>query len=138
MKTYNTNLASEFFVLASLYRLGFNAFITLGNKKSVDIIVESNNGTQLTIDVKGMKGKTSFPIDNVMESANKKSHFLIFVAFLDKMEDPSAYPEIYILPHNKVKDFVYQNPAKTRKTVNLSTLRNKGSSYKNCWRLLEK
>jgi hypothetical protein len=36
---YNTNLASEFYVLSMLYRLGFDANLTLGNKKSVDIAV---------------------------------------------------------------------------------------------------
>jgi hypothetical protein len=29
MKGYNTNLASEYYVLATLYRLGFDAYITL-------------------------------------------------------------------------------------------------------------
>jgi hypothetical protein len=38
-KTCNTNLASEFFVLSALHRLGLDAVLTLGNKKSVDIAV---------------------------------------------------------------------------------------------------
>ena len=36
---YNTNLASEFYVLSMLYRPGLDANLTLGNKKSVDIAV---------------------------------------------------------------------------------------------------
>jgi len=36
---YNSNRASEFHVLACLYRLGHDAALTLGNKKSVDIAV---------------------------------------------------------------------------------------------------
>jgi hypothetical protein len=36
---YNTNLAAEFYVLSVLHRLGFDANLTLGNKKSVDIAV---------------------------------------------------------------------------------------------------
>ncbi len=39
-KSQNTNLASEYYVLSMLYRIGANAYLTLGNKKSVDIIVE--------------------------------------------------------------------------------------------------
>ena len=31
---YDTGMASEFLVLSNLYRLGVNAFISLGNKKS--------------------------------------------------------------------------------------------------------
>jgi hypothetical protein len=30
---YDTGMASEFLVLSNLYRLGVNAFISLGNKK---------------------------------------------------------------------------------------------------------
>lgn len=33
----NTNLASEYFILSCLYRVDANAYLTLGNKKSVDI-----------------------------------------------------------------------------------------------------
>lgn len=33
----NTNLASEYFILSCLYRVGANSYLTLGNKKSVDI-----------------------------------------------------------------------------------------------------
>ena len=38
MTNYNTNLASEFYVLSMLHRLGSDASLTLGNKKSVDIV----------------------------------------------------------------------------------------------------
>lgn len=33
----NTNLASEYFILSCVYRVGANAYLTLKNKKSVDI-----------------------------------------------------------------------------------------------------
>lgn len=54
-KGHNTNLAAEFYVLSILYRLGINAHLTLGNKKSVDIVVEKEDKV-ITIDVKGLKG----------------------------------------------------------------------------------
>ena len=38
MKGYNTNLASEYYVLSTLYRLAFDSFITLENKKRIDKI----------------------------------------------------------------------------------------------------
>jgi hypothetical protein len=60
---YNTNLSAEYHVLSMLYRKGLNAYLTLGNKKSVDIIVEKENGTIITIDVKGLAGKTCWPMD---------------------------------------------------------------------------
>ena len=55
MTKYNTNLASEFYVLSMLHRLGANAALTLGNKKAVDIIVANENGSTTTIDVKGLE-----------------------------------------------------------------------------------
>ena len=54
MTTYNTNLAAEFYVLSMLHRLGFDASLTLGNKKAVDIVVVRDSGNVVTIDVKGL------------------------------------------------------------------------------------
>ncbi len=50
---YNTNLAAEFHVLSVLHRLGVDATLTLGNKKSVDIAVIKGAGRSITVDVKG-------------------------------------------------------------------------------------
>ena len=57
MSKYNTNLASEFHVLSMLHRLGLDAVLTLGNKKMVDIVVTSDEGELITIDVKGIAKK---------------------------------------------------------------------------------
>ena len=54
IERYNTNLASEYYVLSMLYRLGFDAYLTLGNKKSVDIIIEKGNDI-LTIENEQLK-----------------------------------------------------------------------------------
>jgi hypothetical protein len=39
---FNTHLAAEFLVMSALYRLGANALLTPGNKKTVDIVVEKH------------------------------------------------------------------------------------------------
>jgi len=57
-KGYDTNLASEFYVMFVLHRLGCNATITLGNKKAIDIVVTRGAGEAVTIDVKAVAGKT--------------------------------------------------------------------------------
>ena len=77
MTTYNTNLAAEFYVLSLLHRLGAEANLTLGNKKAVDIVVVGDAGDTITVDVKGLAGKTSWPVDNVKELREK--HFIILV-----------------------------------------------------------
>ncbi|MBK7562889.1 MAG: hypothetical protein IPI21_00720 [Propionivibrio sp.] len=74
---YNTNLAAEFYVLSVLHRLGADATLTLGNKKSVDIAVVKGEGNTVTVDVKGLAGTTSWPVDNV--KGVKNNHFLVFV-----------------------------------------------------------
>jgi len=137
MKGYNTNLASEYYVLATLYRLGFDAYITLGNKKGIDIILNLNDEKQLTIDVKGLQGTTLFPLDNVNEHADKPHHFIVFLSFLNKMDDINIVPEMFVIPHNRVKDFLYQNPKGNRKGINLSMLRNSAKEYKNNWNQLK-
>ena len=76
---YNTNLASEFFVLSILYRLGLDANLTLGNKKSVDISVVLGPGRAVTIDVKAVKGKMDWLMGNVPDTA-KPNHFVVLVS----------------------------------------------------------
>jgi len=63
--TYNTNLASEFYVLSMLRHLGVDALLTLGNKKAVDIIVANENGTITTIGVKRFEGSYVQPATNI-------------------------------------------------------------------------
>lgn len=138
MKGYNTNLASEYYVLSMLYRQGFDAYITLGNKKGIDIILNMNDKKQLTIDVKGLQGKTLFPLDNVNDQADKPNHYVVFLSFLNKMSDPSVLPEIYILPHNDLKEIMYHNPKGNRKGINLSMLRFKAEGYRNNWEILKR
>jgi hypothetical protein len=62
---YNTNLAAEFYVLSMMHRLGAEANLTLGNKKSVDIASVRGAGDVITIDVKGLAGSTAWPVDNL-------------------------------------------------------------------------
>ena len=137
MKGYNTNLASEYYVLATLYRLGFDAYITLGNKKGIDIIINLNNVRQITIDVKGLQGTTLFPLDNVDESLVKPNHYIVFLSFLNKMSDTTVVPEMYIVPNNKLTELMYRNPKGNRKGINLSELRLNGRDFLNNWEILK-
>ncbi len=79
MHGYDTNLAAEFYVLSVLHRLGMSATLTLGNKKSVDIVVAHDAGDFITIDVKGLAGTSNWPVDNLRPGKTK--HFIIFVTF---------------------------------------------------------
>lgn len=144
-KHQNTNLASEFYILSMLYRIGANASLTLGNKKSVDIVIEKGEKV-ITIDVKGLRDTSIFPLDNW--SKKDENHYLIFVSFLKKIDDPLCVPEIYIVPSLDIekkfkelrgKSLLYHNPggikgtAPKRKGVKLSCLRKLKMKYLYKW-----
>lgn len=128
---YNTNLAAEFYVMSVLHRLGADAALSLGNKKSVDIAVVRGAGDTITIDVKGLAGTTSWPVDNVQTA--KQGHFLAFVCFLGKIKEPETRPETWIVPSSKLEPFVYNSPNGKRRVVPLGTLRKVGAAFKEDW-----
>lgn len=138
-KGQNTNLASEYYVLSMLYRVGANAHLTLGNKKSVDIIVEKGDNI-LTIDVKGLKDTSCFPIDNW--SKKSPTHFLVFVSFLKNISDPNSIPDVFIVPSNELEkthkelngvSVIYNNPKGNRTVVEYGRLKKISHKYKNKW-----
>jgi len=132
-KSYNTNLASEFYVLSSFHRLGLDAVITLGNKKSVDLAVVRDAGESVTIEVKGLAGKTSWPVDNVKET--KPQHFLVFVCYSGKIRKIEFTPEVWVIPSTKLAPFIYQAPG-GRKVVQRSKLLQEAQEYRNAWPLI--
>ena len=126
-------MAAEYYVLSMLYRKGLNAYLTLGNKKAVDIIVDRGSKI-ITLDVKGMIGKTLWPMDNY--TGGRKNHFVIFVSFRDRMEDCEIVPAAYIVPSLRVRSFFYRNPKGTRVGVRMTELEERGRQYKDAWKLL--
>ncbi len=132
MTKYNTHLAAEFYVLSMLHRLGAEATLTLGNKKSVDIVIVRAAGDAVTLDVKGLEGKTNWPIDNFRP---KDKHFLVFVSFLGEIANPNTVPEIYVVPAGDVPDLTYSAPG-GRRVVQLGRLRKDGERYLNGWQQL--
>ena len=135
MTKYNTNLASEFYVLSMLYRLGSDASLTLGNKKSIDIFVVRDSGNVATIDVKGLAGTTSWPVDNVKKVA--KDHFLVFVSFLGKISDHTVSPEVYVVPSKRLAPLVYHSPNGKRHVLQVSRLRKDGKQFRDAWHLVK-
>lgn len=102
-----TGMASEFYVLSLLLRLGAKAFLTLGNNKKVDIVVLKGKET-LTIDVKGTHS-TSFPVGkNYKDYQNDKNHFFIFVDYENEnnFRDIKNPPSIFIVPSTKMSELI--------------------------------
>lgn len=132
-KSYNTNLASEFYVLSALHRLGLDAVLTLGNKKSVDIAVVRAAGDSVTVDVKGLAGKTGWPVDNVKLA--KPEHFVVFVCYGGKIEEVEVLPEVWVVPSPQLEPFIYYAPG-GRQLVQRSKLLNDGQEFRNAWPLI--
>lgn len=133
-QTYNTNLAAEFFVLSSLHRLGLSATLTLGNKKSVDVVVVRGEGEAVTIDVKGLAGTSSWP--GHFTRTPRENHFYVFVCYLSKIGEPEASPEVYVVPSRDIAEFVYTHLPTGREFVPLKRLRSDGAKYRHAWRLI--
>lgn len=132
-KGYNTNLASEFYVLSALHRLGADAVLTLGNKKSVDLAVVRDAGDSVTVDVKGLAGTTSWPVNNVKDA--KSGHFLVFVCYAGKIADIDHQPEVWVIPSTKLAPLIYSAPG-GRKVVQRSKLMKDAQEFKNAWALI--
>jgi len=118
-----------------LHRRGLDATITLGNKKAVDIVVAQRTGKAITIDVKGLAGKTGWPVDNLKKGS--RGHFIVFVCFLGRIDDPLILPESYVVPSTSVKQVLYNAPG-GRKVVPLSKIRSKGGQFRDAWHLLHR
>lgn len=132
-KGYNTNLASEFYVLSVLHRLGADAVLTLGNKKSVDLAVVREAGDSITVDVKGLAGSTGWPIDNVKDA--KAGHYLVFICYRGKIADVQIQPEAWVIPSIELEPFVYHAPG-GRKVVQRSMLVKQAQKFENAWNLI--
>lgn len=134
---YNTNLAAEFHVLSVLHRRGLSASLTLGNRKAVDIVVESR-GRLFTIDVKGMASRTNWPMDNFKIKTDRRvRHFVALVTFHNKIRNPSVLPSVFLVPAEKVSAFFYRNPKGNRQVIRYGRMRDDGQKYLEAWRQLE-
>jgi hypothetical protein len=133
--TTNTNLAAEFHVLSILYRLGADASLTLGNKKSVDIVVTYTPGQTARIDVKGVAGPHDWPCDNIRLPA-PDNRFIVLVSFEGRIADPGRVPSVWVVPANEIAPFI--KVYEVRKIIIRSVIRAQGARYLHGWsRILE-
>lgn len=122
--TFNTGIASEYLVLSKLYRLELEAYISQGNKKSVDIRVIKKDGSAISIDVKSVRGYSSLVVNNVQP---KENHFIVFIIYNDKFEDLTVEPNIYVVPSSELESMV-ETYGKERRVM-----KGRLGDYKNKW-----
>jgi len=134
---YNTNLAAEYHVMSILHRQGMPAFLSVGNKKAIDILIEDGPNSFTMVDVKGLAGKSNWPVDNVKFTSDR--HFLVLVCFNGKIANPDVVPEVYVVPatpENRDK-LVYDAPG-GRSVIPLGRMRKPKhkKAFGNAWGLL--
>jgi hypothetical protein len=131
-KRSQTNLSSEYYVLSLLYRVGVDAYLSLGNKKKVDILVRNGNRIQ-TIDVKGVQGD-NFQLGSLKGKLDDPEHYFVFVAFgKDTIGDLDSPPEVYVVPANELGTFC-RPYANDTNNVLLKDLQTRGEQYRNSFK----
>ncbi|RAI86741.1 hypothetical protein [Algoriphagus yeomjeoni] len=124
---FNTGIASEYLVLHKLYRLGLEAHLSQGNKKSIDIRVVLNDQKTLSIDVKSVRGYSSLIVNNVIARDN---HFIVFVVYNNKFDEVGVIPEIFIVPSQDVVTLLTDFSGQKR------IMKGKILDYKDKWEIL--
>lgn len=134
-KGYLTNIASEFYVISVLSRLGLDASLTLGNKKRVDITVIFEEGKALTIDVKAVAGKMDWLLGN-SEFHMTKNHFVVLVSYEGRFSNLSHLPRVWIVPSVKLAPFVKVAGNNKTRYLSRKTFLVDGEEFENAWNLI--
>ena len=134
---YDTNLASEFYVLSCLHRLGVTASLTLGNKKGVDILVAREAGDSITVEVKGVAKRYDWPVNNLPKN-KPHNHFVVLVSFDGKIAEANMpSPKVWIIPMGKIGQFVIPYNDGKMNVVSRSKISKNGSEFENAWHFIE-
>ena len=132
-KTEKVGMASEYFVMSILYRMGLKPLLTLANNKSVDILIKKGE-KYLTIDVKGSTGNND-PLIN-FDYLLVKNHYYIFLLYDKYFNESTTSPEAYIINSTKVQPFVKRNKnGKNIAVISRTILIEKAKKYKNNWKV---
>jgi hypothetical protein len=102
-------LASKFYVLSVLHRLGADATLTFSQSDNVDITVVLESGNALTVDVKTLSGPLEW---HVADFRARSGHFLIFVRY-SVDGDPNTPPDVYIVASEQLQDFLAKRREET-------------------------
>jgi hypothetical protein len=93
--SHATGIAGEFFVMERLFRLGHEPALTLGNAKSIDIIVQTETGLK-TVSVKAARGGGKWGVDS-RDLSGERNLIFVFLRY-DKFEDPATDPAVCVMP----------------------------------------
>lgn len=132
-----TGMAGEFLTVGKLFKRGYQASVTFGNAKAIDVLVYNpKNDKSYIVQVKSLRQKNCFP----MKKENlKPDHIYVFILLHD-FEQPEEY---FIVPGRDMLQDIdkffgasYRNPDKpsTMPAVNYGPI----VPYKDNWQLFDK
>ena len=136
---YNTNLASEYLMMSLLCRAGKDAYLSLGNKKGVDIIVKTQRGAICVIEVKGVNKNDDWIIGNGGKLPSLPNMFYALIGFEGYISDVNAPAKFYLIPSEKLNNIGEFKISKNEKTIYLSHkyIRDNYKDYFNTFKWLD-
>lgn len=99
---YNTNLASEYLIMSILCRMGKDAYLSLRNKKGVDVIVKTNLGAICIVEVKGVNKRNDWLITNLGTFTTSANLIYALVCYNGKIDDLDSTPDFWFIPSLKL------------------------------------
>ena len=138
-KSYNTNLAAEYYVMSLLSRLGKDAYLSLGNKKGVDIVVKTSKGAICVLEVKGNSKQQDWLLTNSGSFYHSPELFYALICFNGTINEINSRPDIWIIPSSVLAVPSEHKIASNQKTVFLSHKRIKEqyNEFKNNFKALD-
>lgn len=131
-----SGMAGEFLTVGKLFKRGYQASVTFGNAKAVDVFVyNSETNKSFNVQVKTLRQKNCFPIRK--ESINP-DHIYVFI-ILNKFEKEEEY---FIIPGydilNDINKFFGSSYRDPENPSNMPAI-NHGplTSYKDNWKVFD-
>jgi len=128
------NLPAEFFVASQLMRLGHTVALTLSQTKEVDLLVRTRRGRMLTVDVKGLKNRTNWPI---RRKKARPDHYYVLVSYRGRFKDPNVPPDVFVVPSTKLSRLLGRWSGTTTGQTAVAYSRARRSRFQDRWDLLE-
>lgn len=96
-----TGRAGEFFVMEKLFRLGHEPALTMGNARSIDILVRKSDGALREISVKAVRGGGKWGVSSDDESACKNRIYVLLI-YRD-FDNVNGAVEVFVVPAPKLQ-----------------------------------
>jgi hypothetical protein len=126
-------------MMSLLCRAGKDAYLSLGNKKGVDIIVKTDKGAICIVEVKGVNKRNDWLIGNSGKLPIEHNLIYALVCFHGKIDELTTTADFWIIPSSKLAELTEHKISKNEKTVYISNkyVRENYDECKNTFKYLD-